>query len=135
LTIDLYSQCKFFEFAFHIQIFQIPIKESFFYSLTGSTLLLKEQMIPTATLLSNKRLIAFYFSAHWCPPCRQLTPMLCEFYNHIKKIMPTAIEIVFVTSDRDSSNFGSYFRQMPWVALPYENLKSLQQLLSARYVL
>ena len=24
---------------------------------------------------------AYYFSAHWCPPCRGFTPQLVKFYN------------------------------------------------------
>ena len=91
-------------------------------------------MLPTATVLSDKRLIAFYFSAHWCPPCRQFTPMLSEFYSHINEFMPTALEIVFVSSDRDSRSFGLYYGQMPWLAIPYDDVRSLQHSLSARYV-
>jgi len=59
--------------------------------------------------------------------------MLCEFYNHINETMPTALEIVFISSDRDSNGFDLYFGQMPWVAVPYESMKSLNSL-SARYV-
>ena len=29
-----------------------------------------------ATAIAGKTL-GLYFSAHWCPPCRQFTPMLC----------------------------------------------------------
>jgi nucleoredoxin len=31
--------------------------------------------------LSSKKLVAFYFSAHWCPPCRGFTPVLKKFYE------------------------------------------------------
>ena len=31
--------------------------------------------------LAGKQLVCFYFSAHWCPPCRQFTPILKDFYE------------------------------------------------------
>ena len=31
--------------------------------------------------LAGKELIAYYFSGHWCPPCRRFTPMLKTFYQ------------------------------------------------------
>ncbi len=34
--------------------------------------------------LANKKLVAFYFSAHWCPPCKAFTPLLKKFYEVIK---------------------------------------------------
>ena len=33
--------------------------------------------------LAGKDIIMFYFSAHWCPPCRGFTPMLKDFYEVI----------------------------------------------------
>ncbi|GJQ75413.1 hypothetical protein Trydic_g23582 [Trypoxylus dichotomus] len=41
----------------------------------------------------------FYFSAHWCPPCKAFTPQLAEVYRLVRKREPT-FEIIFVSSDR-----------------------------------
>jgi len=38
---------------------------------------------------------------------------LIEFYNNRKD----DIEVVFVSSDRDDSSFGTYFGKMPWLAM------------------
>ena len=62
--------------------------------------------------------ICYYFSAHWCPPCRNFTPVLAELYkkwNAEEKL----IEIIFVTSDRDEKSFNDYFATMPWLAIPF----------------
>ena len=31
--------------------------------------------------LAGKKIVCFYFSAHWCPPCRAFTPMLKDAYE------------------------------------------------------
>ena len=33
--------------------------------------------------LEGKKFVGFYFSAHWCPPCRGFTPVLKDFYEVI----------------------------------------------------
>ena len=51
-------------------------------SLTGQQLLGKDEKVVGADeVLADKKIIAFYFSAHWCPPCRLFTPVLAEFYS------------------------------------------------------
>ena len=51
-------------------------------SLGGQQLLRKDGAVVQADeALTDKKIIAFYFSAHWCPPCRLFTPVLAEFYS------------------------------------------------------
>jgi len=70
---------------------------------------------------SGKRVLGLYFSAHWCPPCRDFTPVLIEFYNQFKKSAAAycLVDIVFISSDHDEESFLEYLKQMPWPAIPY----------------
>ena len=73
----------------------------------------------TVKLSKESKRIALYFSAHWCPPCRQFTPILADFYT--KSIKENkSLEIIFVSSDKDAASFAEYFKSMPWKALPFE---------------
>merc|ERR1712084_92483 len=72
--------------------------------------------------------IGLYFSAHWCPPCRGFTPQLAEWYQAGLK---DKMEIIFVSSDRDEASFSDYFKDMPWLALPYEKRKEKEILSEA----
>ena len=62
-----------------------------------------------------------YFSAHWCPPCRSFTPQLAKFYTDFKKEHPSDFEIVFISCDNDEDSFKSYFKEMPWLSLPFDS--------------
>ena len=35
--------------------------------------------------LSASPVLALYFSAHWCPPCRQFTPLLARAHAQAKQ--------------------------------------------------
>jgi nucleoredoxin len=80
--------------------------------------------VEPASLSSNK-VVGLYFSAHWCPPCRGFTPVLAEAYKNIVK-SSKPFQVVFVSSDRDQGSFDGYYRDMPWIALPFaeRDLKS-----------
>jgi nucleoredoxin len=81
---------------------------------------------PLSSLIDNKCL-AIYFSAHWCPPCRAFTPKLVEQHKKIQDAgLP--LEIVFVSWDRDEDAFMEYYGEMPWLALPYKNRSTKEQL-------
>lgn len=38
--------------------------------------------------VEHKTIVCLYFSAYWCPPCQNFTPLLIEFYNRINKLKP-----------------------------------------------
>ena len=70
--------------------------------------------------LEKKKLIALYFSAHWCPPCRKFTPQLVEYYNRVAPQHPE-FEIIFVSFDRSQFAMETYMREanMPWPAIDF----------------
>lgn len=74
--------------------------------------------------VGNKKVIGLYFSAHWCGPCRQFTPYLKQVYNEWKK-QKYDIEIIFISGDRDSNAFLSYFQNDhgSWLAVPFNSQK------------
>ena len=72
-----------------------------------------------ATIKSSK-VVAIYFSAHWCPPCRGFTPTLASFYK-TANANGQVMEIIFASSDQDEKQFEEYFNTMPWIALPYSD--------------
>ena len=76
--------------------------------------------------LENKKLIALYFSAHWCGPCRKFTPRLVEYYNQVAPQHPE-FEVIFVSCDRSRFNWETYMREarMPWPAIDYDQLTGL----------
>ena len=75
------------------------------------------------TALEKKTLIALYFSAHWCGPCRKFTPQLVEFYNRVAAQHPE-FEVIFVSDDRSAPEMQTYMRElnMPWPAIDYQKL-------------
>ena len=75
--------------------------------------------VETAKALKGVKLIGIYFSAHWCPPCRQFTPQLVKFYQDCKK-NKKSFEIVFVSFDNTAKDMSNYMTEakMPWLAAP-----------------
>jgi len=74
--------------------------------------------VPADSALAGKDLVLFYFSAHWCPPCRQFTPMLKDFYEEVE-----GLEIVFVSSDRSPEDMQSYMKEShgDWLAVEHNS--------------
>lgn len=70
----------------------------------------------TSTALKDKEFIALYFSASWCAPCTQFSPILKEFYKACAK--KGKFEIIYISSDKSLKEFREYFGSMPWLTLP-----------------
>eukprot|EP01039_Chlorochromonas_danica_P009564 gene9564-10571_t len=91
----------------------------------GERLFVKQQDNPieivchnTEEVLSGKKFVGLYFSAHWCGPCRAFTPKLATFYSAMKERDPNALEIVFVSFDHDKHSAEQYFaHEMSWLAV------------------
>lgn len=65
------------------------------------------------------KLVALYFSAQWCPPCRAFTPGLVEFRNkHAEEF-----QVVFISSDRTEADMKKYMAdyKMNFLAVPHDS--------------
>merc|ERR1712057_35189 len=93
------------------------IPPTFGETMAGATLVRGDGTELAYSELAGKT-IGFYFSAHWCPPCRGFTPELVKTY---KKVVDAGkdFEIIFASSDKDEASFKEYFGEMPWLALKY----------------
>lgn len=72
------------------------------------------ESVPVSSL--KGKVVAVYFSAQWCPPCRGFTPSLVTFANENKD----KLAVVFVSSDRGEAAQTKYMTEykMPWPATP-----------------
>ena len=70
--------------------------------------------------LAQTKFIAFYYSAHWCPPCRLFTPGLVAAYKVIKAAHPE-FELIYVSSDKTENEMKTYMREsnMTWPGLRF----------------
>ena len=72
------------------------------------------------------KIVGIYFSAHWCPPCRVLTPKIANFYNrhHVEK----NFEIIFVSLDDDEVSYKEHSKEMTWLAVEFSEQVLIQNL-------
>lgn len=87
----------------------------------GTTLLIGPDDINTLDVLKNKKYVAFYFSAHYCEPCRKFTPLFSVLYEDQ---LPTDVEVIFVSQDKTEKEFTEYFETMPWYAMKWKSPES-----------
>lgn len=68
----------------------------------------------TSDALKGKSVVALYFSADWCGPCRRFTPELVAFSQKINRRRGSSdtFAIVWVSRCRDVEAWGQYFTHM-----------------------
>jgi len=87
--------------------------------LKGQTFIkVDDTKIAADDVIASKKFIGFYFSAHWCPPCRMFTPKLKEWYAEAKE---KGVEIVFVSADKDAQAMKDYMKEAhgDWLAVEH----------------
>ncbi|XP_060072588.1 nucleoredoxin-like protein 2 [Ylistrum balloti] len=80
----------------------------------------------------DKKLVGLYFSAGWCPPCRQFTPLLKDFYEETQR-RNAPFEVVFISCDKKEEDMKSYYREShgEWLVVPFAD--QLQDDLKSRF--
>jgi len=73
--------------------------------------------------LAGKETVMLYFSAHWCPPCRQFTPKLITLYKKLQTDSKS-VELVFSSLDKSQEEYDEYTSDMPWLCMPFEAAES-----------
>ena len=70
----------------------------------------------------DSKLIAIYFSAHWCKPCRKFTPILHQFHKIINSFPDKSIDIIFSSLDSSPEKMSEYFKSHgDWFAFQYKH--------------
>ena len=89
----------------------------------------------TLSDLSGKY-IGLYFSASWCPHCREYTPELVKIYNKIHE--DKKWQIIWVPEDHTEDAANQYFKEMPWIRLSWSEKetrgKSMFKLSKQQYI-
>jgi nucleoredoxin len=85
----------------------------------------KTGLVDVATL--EGKTVFLYFSAHWCPPCRAFTPVLAKLYKE-QKAKRSDFEIIFASWDQSEAEFEGYYREHPWLAIPFSERKAVEAL-------
>jgi len=77
------------------------------------------------------KVVAIYFSAGWCQPCKAFTPQLIQVYSKLKIADGKDFEIVLVSADRSQEAFTDYFGKMPWLAVDFADAETRSSLSAA----
>ncbi|KAH9489864.1 hypothetical protein Btru_051777 [Bulinus truncatus] len=93
------------------------IKGTLLQAVNGSEV---PQEVDATSALEGEKLIGFYFSAHWCLPCRYFDPELVRAYQLLRS-RGERFQIVFVSADRSEEAFQRHVAGLPWLTIPYED--------------
>ncbi|CAM9144331.1 unnamed protein product [Phaeothamnion confervicola] len=109
---------------FSSSVFQVYFPDDFPWhnkdvrALIGDSLVSPDGTTVAAANALTGKVIALYFSASWCEPCKTFTPQLKELYATLAAA-GKPFEVIFVSSDKSEEEFKAYHADMPWLALPF----------------
>lgn len=70
--------------------------------------------------LESAKVIALYFSALWCVPCKEFTKKLIQMYEEVNR-SEQQFQVILVSGDLTDTDFDTYYKTMPWLAIPFED--------------
>ncbi len=78
--------------------------------------------VTRATLPEGTRMLAVYYGASWCGPCRAFVPELIAAYPRLRA---RGVEMLFVGDDASCAATLDYARtsRMPWLLLPCDRAR------------
>jgi thiol-disulfide isomerase/thioredoxin len=88
------------------------------------TLWMKNGTFLNPLQLDDVQIFIFYFSAHWCPPCRKFTPILAkQFEIHRNQSSSSKSCVIFVSRDRTQQEQMDYMKEChgDWPAVPCQS--------------
>ncbi|MFZ2957368.1 MAG: thioredoxin-like domain-containing protein [Candidatus Ozemobacteraceae bacterium] len=67
----------------------------------------------------NNKIVGIYFSAFWCPSCREFSPELVKFRNANKD----SFEVVFASADKSEEEQFKYMAEakMEWLTIKFQS--------------
>ncbi len=84
-----------------------------------------DRFVPTLKVVHGQTVVGIYFSADWCTPCVQFTPLLMSLHASCRahgtaasKSIPP-FEVILVLRCHDAATTEQYFTKMPWTAMPH----------------
>ena len=84
--------------------------------INGSTVNQNGELIDLKKHLNDKT-AALYFASDSCELNKTVLSVLVDYYN--KHHENKKFEIIFISSDKDENDFQTLYKQMPWLALSY----------------
>jgi Transglutaminase-like superfamily len=84
-----------------LPLYEVPLDQAFFQNELGDQLLIDGSRLPTTDALHNSRLVAYYFSAHWCG--RKSLSWCHDSFSHcahdsFSKLYPLSLSILYTDS-------------------------------------
>ena len=76
-----------------------------------------------AAFVRGAEVVGLLFSASWCPGCTTATPMLASAYRQLR-LRGKALEIVYISLDKEEAAFNTARAKMPWPALPFGGVRA-----------
>ncbi|VDP17414.1 unnamed protein product [Heligmosomoides polygyrus] len=91
--------------------------------LKGVLLQKKDGSRSRAEEVLKDKVVALYFSGHYCLACRDFTPVLKSFYNEL--LSSEKFEVVFVSSDLTEEDQKKYMEEChgDWYCVPHGSTK------------